>query len=100
MQYDHFAHSYVSFVVVFACWIMLAAPRATAGYRRELVILAVGTGLGLGGLNEMVEFIATLAHDGANAGGYWNTGWDLISNFVGAGLAGILIAAKSKVTAS
>jgi hypothetical protein len=97
LQYDHVAHAYVSFVIAFACWVMLAAPHAAA-HRRELVILAVGAGLGLGALNEMVEFLATLAHHGAHVGGYWNMGWDLVCNFIGAGAAGLVIA-KSQVTA-
>jgi uncharacterized membrane protein YjdF len=92
LQYDHFAHAYVSFVIVFACWFMLAAPHADGGRRGELVLLAVGAALGLGALNEMVEFIATLAHHGAHAGGYWNTGWDLIANFTGATAAGLILA--------
>jgi hypothetical protein len=92
LQYDHLAHGYVSFVVAFACWVMLAAPHAGADHRRELVILAVGAALGVGALNEMVEFLATLAHHGAHAGGYGNTGWDLVCNFIGAGAAGLVIA--------
>jgi putative membrane protein len=92
LQYDHLAHAYVSFVAAFACWVMLAAPPAGLGRRRELVILAVGAALGLGALNEMVEFIATLAHHGAHAGGYWNTGWDLVCNSIGAIAAGLVIA--------
>lgn len=92
LQYDHLAHAYVSFVVAFACWTMLAAPHAGAGHRGDLVLLAVGTALGLGALNEMVEFLATLAHHGAHAGGYWNTGWDLVCNFIGAGAAGLVMA--------
>jgi len=92
LQYDHFAHAYVSFVIVFACWFMLAAPHADGGRHGELVLLAVGAALGLGALNEMVEFIATLAHHGAHAGGYWNTGWDLIANFTGATAAGLVLA--------
>ena len=92
LQYDHFAHAYVSFVAAFACWVMLAAPNAAAHHRRDLVILAVGTALGLGALNEVAEFAATLAHHGAHAGGYWNTGWDLVCNLVGAGAAGLVIA--------
>jgi len=92
LQYDHLAHAYVSFVVAFACWIMLAAPHAGRGRRGDLVLLAAGTALGLGALNEMVEFLATLAHHGAHAGGYWNTGWDLVCNFIGAGAAGLVMA--------
>jgi putative membrane protein len=82
----------VSFVAAFACWVMLAVPHAGVEHRRELVLLAVGGALGLGALNEMVEFLATLAHHGAHAGGYWNTGWDLICNFIGAGAGGLVIA--------
>jgi len=92
LQYDHFAHAYVSFVIVFACCFMLAAPHAGGGRRGELVLLAAGAALGLGALNEMAEFIATLAHHGAHAGGYWNTGWDLIANFTGATAAGLVLA--------
>lgn len=40
----------------------------------------------------MAEFLATLAHHGGHAGGYWNTGWDLVCNFIGASAAGLLIA--------
>ena len=92
LQYDHVAHAYVSFVTAFACWVMLAAPHAAANHRRELVILAAGAALGLGALNEMVEFLTTLAHHAAHAGGYWNTGWDLACNLIGAGAAGLVIA--------
>ena len=99
LQYDHIAHAYVSFVTTFACWVMLAAPHAAADHRRELVILAVGAAMGLGALNEIVEFLATLAHHGAHAGGYWNTGWDLVCNLIGAGAAGLVIA-KSHATAA
>ena len=92
LQYDHVAHAYVSFVTAFACWVMLAAPHAAANHRRELVILAVGAALGLGALNEVVEFLTTLAHHAAHVGGYWNTGWDLACNVIGAGAAGLVIA--------
>jgi uncharacterized membrane protein YjdF len=92
LQYDHFGHAYASFVIAFACWVMLAAPHAAGGRRRELVILSAGTALGLGAVNEVVEFLATLAHHGAHAGGYWNTGWDLVCNLIGATAAGIVIA--------
>lgn len=47
LQYDHVAHAYCSFVIVFACWVLLAAPHAGTGRRGELVLLAVGAALGL-----------------------------------------------------
>lgn len=100
LQYDHVVHAYVSFITAFACWVILAAPHAVANHRRELVILVVGAALGLGALNEVVEFLATLAHHGAHAGGYWNTGWDLVFNLIGATAAGLAISRTHATGAS
>lgn len=44
-------------------------------------------GMGLGAINEVVEFVATQALPSTNVGGYTNTGWDLVSNAIGAALA-------------
>lgn len=46
-------------------------------------ILLIGW-LGIGAINEMIEFGATVAHAGTHVGGYDNTGWDLVSNTLGA----------------
>jgi hypothetical protein len=43
--------------------------------------------LGLGALNEVIEFCAVLIMPQTNVGGYMNTGWDLISNSAGALIA-------------
>lgn len=43
--------------------------------------------IGLGALNEMIEFIAVISMANTNVGGYYNTGWDLVSNATGAILA-------------
>lgn len=44
-------------------------------------------GLGLGALNEIVEFLMTVILPNTNVGGYENTAIDLIANFLGAVLA-------------
>jgi hypothetical protein len=56
-----------------------------------LMVLSVRAGFGIGGINETIEFIATIAHSGAHTGGYTNTGWDLVSNTIGALSAGVVI---------
>ncbi len=43
--------------------------------------------MGLGAMNEVIEFIAVLLMPETNVGGYHNTGWDLVSNGVGAIIA-------------
>jgi hypothetical protein len=50
-------------------------------------MLLVCMGVGLGALNEVVEFVMTLTLPETNVGGYENTGWDLVSNLIGALLA-------------
>jgi hypothetical protein len=47
--------------------------------------------MGVGAFNELIEFLATLAHHGSHVGGYRNTGWDLLSNSVGTAVASLLI---------
>jgi hypothetical protein len=44
--------------------------------------------VGLGALNELIEFTAALIMAQTNVGGYLNTGWDLVANFVGAAAGG------------
>lgn len=43
-------------------------------------------GIGLGALNEVVEFVAT-RFMATNVGDYTNTGWDLVANLGGAAVA-------------
>lgn len=78
LRYDHLVHASAVFV---ATLVLLCIAGEAAGATVGLCVLAA---LGLGGLNEMVEFVATLAHQGSHVGGYDNTGWDLVSNAVGA----------------
>ena len=55
------------------------------------MVLSATAGMGLGSLNELIEFAATLTVPETNVGGYINTGWDLVANFVGALTAVTLI---------
>ena len=51
---------------------------------------------GVGAANEIVEFIATISLPNTNVGGYENTGWDLVANFVGCIIAAVMIGAGNK----
>lgn len=101
IKYDHVTHAYGFGVTCWACWEGLyAATRGKAeGEDAEgkgihptfgVVVLCVVAALGFGALNEVVEFAATMLGP-TNVGGYENTGWDLVSNTVGAGVAGVWI---------
>lgn len=53
--------------------------------------LALMGGLGIGALNEMIEFLITRVVPDTNIGGFENTGWDLVANTVGAAAAALWV---------
>jgi hypothetical protein len=91
-RYDQFVHAYGFGVATLACWQGLRRS-----LRRDLTpsiglcFLCALMGMGLGAINEIVEFIATHLDSEHGVGGYENTAWDLVANAAGAGLAAILI---------
>lgn len=101
IKYDHVTHAYGFGVTCWACWegVRSAARGQAGGGEAEgedvkptfgLVVLCVVGALGFGALNEVVEFVATMLGP-TNVGGYENTGWDLVSNTVGAVIAGAAV---------
>jgi hypothetical protein len=60
-----------------------------------LVVIAALAGLGLGALNETAEFLITRLSSSTSIGGYRNTGFDLISNTIGATVAALWIYYRS-----
>lgn len=56
-----------------------------------VLIGVICVGMGLGAINEVIEFAATRIMPNTNVGGFENTGWDLVSNLVGCVLAAVFI---------
>lgn len=96
LKFDQLVHAYGYFVTTFVVahiWI----PRLRKNPNRTLFYLGlIFISMGLGALNEIVEFIATVSFENVNVGGYYNTGIDIISNTIGAIIAVIIIHFKSK----
>jgi hypothetical protein len=95
LKYDNVIHAYGFGVTTWVCWQGLRAAIARRGGNATptfgLLVLAATAGLGFGALNEVVEFAATLLVPETNVGGYVNTGWDMVSNLVGATTAAAAI---------
>lgn len=93
LKYDQVAHAYGFAITTFVCWSgFSAAVRSLPGSPQlqptfGLLVLCAAASTGFGALNEVIEFAATLLLPHTNVGGYVNTGWDLVSNLVGAILA-------------
>ena len=103
LKYDQVVHAYGFGVSTWVCWQGLrAAIRARGGDAVPtfgLMVLAATAGMGLGALNEVVEFAATLLVPETNVGGYLNTGWDLVANATGSTTAALVIWLRGAQTA-
>lgn len=95
LKYDQVVHAYGFGVTTWVCWQGLRSALRGGGIDAVptlgLMMLVWAAGLGFGAVNEMVEFFATLLIPETNVGGYVNTGWDLVSNTVGATTAAVAI---------
>ena len=101
LKYDQVVHAYGFGVATWLCWQGLSGA-VTQGTRDRvaaddslrptpgLMLIVAIAGMGLGALNEIVEFIATRITV-TNVGGYVNTGWDLVYNAIGAISAAFII---------
>jgi Predicted membrane protein (DUF2238) len=91
-RYDQFVHAFGFFVSTLAAWraIFVGSHRMMKPTFGPL--LGAGLiGMGCGGVNEVIEFIATRIMPETNVGGFVNTGWDLVSNMVGC-ILGMIVA--------
>lgn len=91
-RYDQVVHAFGFFGATVASW---EAARVLLGSRSRVALAVVSAimGMGLGALNEVIEFAATRVTE-TNVGGYVNTGWDLVSNMVGAIVAALWCAGR------
>ena len=95
-KFDQFVHILGFFVATLAVYHLLK-PKLIKGHKWTAVsIVVVMAGFGLGALNEIVEFIATIFAPETGVGGYENTALDLVSNLIGAILAMAYAYAKEK----
>ena len=92
IRYDQIVHA-IGFGFATGLIYHIIAPRLPDGARNSAIILLVIAlaGLGIGAINEMVEFITIAIFPTADIGGYENTLLDLFGDFVGAILAVIII---------
>jgi hypothetical protein len=97
LKYDQLVHAFGFGLTTWICWQGLQRAferrRAEVSPTAGLLTLCASAGMGLGAVNEVVEFAATLLLPGTNVGGYQNTGWDLVANLVGCVLAAVAIRA-------
>lgn len=88
LKYDNPIHAYGFGVATWICWQSLRSAAPTLRPSFGILTLCTFAGMGLGALNEIIEFTAVITMPGTNVGGYINTGWDLVANLIG----GVIVA--------
>ncbi len=87
LKYDQFVHAFGFGVTAWLLHHLLTRHFPdTRGTATALVYPALGA-MGLGAVNEMIEFTAVLLVPDTNVGGYTNTALDLVFNALGAVIA-------------
>lgn len=105
LKYDQIVHAYGNGLATWMCWNLLRYSISMAvktdikdiPARPVFLLLCFLAGTGFSALNEVLEFGATQAVPGDhNVGGYVNTGWDLVFNTIGGGIAVFMIWLKRR----
>lgn len=84
-KYDQFVH-FIGFGVATLLMYELLKPVLRPDHRNwvRLAIIVIMAGLGVGALNEVIEFFATVITPETGVGGYVNTSLDLVFDLFGA----------------
>jgi len=84
LKYDQVVHAYCYFVVALLMWSVVKKSACCKASFATLATITVLAATGVGGLNEIVEFLATVFVEDVNVGGYENTAIDIVANLLGA----------------
>ena len=98
-RFDQAVHAFGFGAATVAVWQGLRArlpPGTRAGAGVGFMVALAG--MGVGALNEVLEFLSTRVLPETNVGGYVNTGWDLVYNALGATSAAAWIAVRERRT--
>jgi len=84
LKYDQIIHAYGFFVGTLVMFNVIKKYLASPFSWLGVGVVVVMAGLGLGALNEIIEFLMTVTLPNTNVGGYENTALDLVFNLIGA----------------
>lgn len=94
LKYDQVVHFYGFAVTAIVLWHLLQRHHPSLRGTASLYWFSALASMGLGCLNELIEFTAVLVFPSTNVGGYYNTALDLAFNSAGAVTAMLLICAR------
>jgi len=92
LKYDQLVHAYGFGVTAWVLWHLMAHNYPVLRGSWTIYVYPALAAMGLGAVNEIIEFSAVLAVPETNVGGYFNTALDLCFNALGAVLAMVIVA--------
>jgi hypothetical protein len=93
LKYDQLVHFYGFGVTALVLWHLLQLHYPVLRDSWTIYVFPALASMGLGCVNELIEFAAVLSIPDTNVGGYYNTALDLLFNAAGAVTAVLLIRA-------
>jgi putative membrane protein len=96
LKYDQVVHFFGFAIATFVVYHLLSPYLRERTRKSVLFLTLAAAGMGLGTLNEIVEFAAVLSFPETGVGGYYNTSLDLVFNALGASSAAVWIVAKRR----
>lgn len=91
LKYDQLVHAFGFGVATLVVYHLIKPHLSSAANWGVVYFVLIAAGMGLGVINELVEFAAVLSIPETGVGGYENTLLDLTSNTIGAILAVVFI---------
>ena len=91
LKYDQMVHFYGFGITAWLLWNLLRRHFPVMIGSASLFVFPVLGAMGLGAVNEIIEFIAVVVFPDTNVGGYVNTALDLVFNAAGAVFAMVLV---------
>jgi putative membrane protein len=81
LKFDQVVHTYGSIVAALIVYFFLA--RGGSFHPFALALLSIAGAMGIGAMNEIIEFVAKMTVPDTDVGGYYNTAVDLVVNLAG-----------------
>jgi len=92
LKYDQIVHAYGFGVTAWVLWHLMRRHYPVLEGTWTIYAYPALAAMGLGAVNEIIEFIAVLSVPETNVGGYVNTALDLVFNAAGAVAAMVIVA--------
>ena len=89
-RFDKVVHFFGFGFATLAAYELLLRDESPAASAKATAVTAAFVGLGIGAVNETIEFLITRLPFESNVGGFSNTGWDLVANATGAVSASVV----------